>query len=276
VIAHIKSKHEEKNEVLRLRRELLALMVVNIFKILRHTLVKVVGFKIRINLSMFSLFILLCLKCHFSIIMFDGLQSDLFMNLPQTGILKALPWIHDTPRQDPSLWKDPERARTSREEYIIILIHYVRACRHLECLVAYLGLPTLLISLLSVSSGGTSIRVLKVQVLVHDKVLIYAFLSIRACAYVHLPRTPVLCQCCPLQNVVMIREMIHHTLPYMHCLPPMIQGHIQLLLLIFWPPRSIPDLHVGWDRMSCLPPYLLRDQSTHRFVYFLYHNNIVL
>jgi hypothetical protein len=152
VIANIKSKHEKKDEVLRLRRELLALMVVNIFKILRHTLVKVVGFKLRINLSMYSLFLLLCLKCHFSIIMFDGLQSDLLMNLPQTGILKALPWIHDTPRQDPSLRKNPERARTSREEYIIILVHYVRACRHLECLFAYLGLPALLFGLLSVSS----------------------------------------------------------------------------------------------------------------------------
>jgi hypothetical protein len=107
VIAHIKAKHEEKNEVLRLRRELLALMVVNVFQVLSHTLVEVVGFKLRINLSKYSLLLLLCLKCHFCIIMFDSLQSNLLMNLPQTGILKALPWIHDASRQDPSLWKDP-------------------------------------------------------------------------------------------------------------------------------------------------------------------------
>lgn len=51
MIARIKAKHEEKDEVLRLGRELLALMVVNIFQVLRHTLVEVVGFKLRINLS---------------------------------------------------------------------------------------------------------------------------------------------------------------------------------------------------------------------------------
>ena len=51
MIARIKAKHEEKDEVLRLGRELLALMVVNIFEVLRHTLIKVVGFKLRINIS---------------------------------------------------------------------------------------------------------------------------------------------------------------------------------------------------------------------------------
>lgn len=168
MIAHIKAKHKEKYEVLRLWRELLALMVINVFKVLSHTLVEVVGLNLRINLSKYSLLLLFCLKCHFSIIMFDGLQSDLFMNLPQTGILKALAWIHVATRQDPSLGKDPEGAGTSREEDIIILIHYVGACCHLECLHAYLGLPALLLGFFSVSSGWTSIRMLKVQVLVHD------------------------------------------------------------------------------------------------------------
>jgi hypothetical protein len=51
VIARIKAKHEEKDEVLRLGRELLTLMVVNVFEILRYTLIKVVGFELRINLS---------------------------------------------------------------------------------------------------------------------------------------------------------------------------------------------------------------------------------
>ena len=107
------------------------------------------------------------------------------MNLPQTGILESLPRIYNAPRQDPSLGKDPEGARTSREQDMIILIHYVRACSHLECLLAYLGLFSLLLGLLSVSSGRTGIRVLEMQVFVDDKVLIIdgAFLMIReACA----------------------------------------------------------------------------------------------
>jgi hypothetical protein len=152
------------------------------------------------------------------------------MNLPQTGILESLPRIHSAPRQDPSLGKDPEEARTSREQDMIILIHYVRARSHLECLIAYLGLPTLLNGLLSVSPGRTGIRVLEMQVIVDYNVLIYGFLSIRACAYVHRPQTSVVCQCCPLYYVFMMREVVHHTLTHMHSLPPMIQSHIQLLL----------------------------------------------
>ena len=51
MIARIKAKHEEKDEVLRLGRELLALLVVNVFQVLRYTLVEVVWFELRINLS---------------------------------------------------------------------------------------------------------------------------------------------------------------------------------------------------------------------------------
>ena len=53
MIACINAKHEEKDEVLRFRRELLALMVVNIFQVLRHAFVKVEGLKLRINVSVY-------------------------------------------------------------------------------------------------------------------------------------------------------------------------------------------------------------------------------
>ena len=135
----------------------------------------------------------------------------------------------------------------------------------------------LLFSLLSVPPGGTTIRVLKVQVLVHDKFIFNTILSIRPCADVHRPQTPVVCQCYPIQDVTIMREMVHHTLSHVHCLAPVIKSHIELLGLSFMFPWSIvPDMSIGWDRMSSLPPYLLRDQSSHCVIYFLHHNNIVL